>query len=299
MIPGQRAPQRRPYTMAWDGHQLDLGTRTCVMGIVNVTPDSFSDGGRFFDTTMAVDLGLAMVEAGADILDIGGESTRPFAESVDAAEEIQRVIPVIKALKRQVTVPISIDTTKAAVAERALEAGASIINDVSALRMDGDMPPLAARSGVPVIVMHMLGTPRTMQVEPKYTDVVAEITQFLEEAIRRAVDSGIERRLIVADPGIGFGKTAVHNLTLIERLNDFSGLDVPLLIGPSRKAFIRQLLKAPAAAELSPDSADVEIGTQAAVAAAVMNGAHIVRVHNVANTRKTVAIIDAVRQVGA
>jgi dihydropteroate synthase len=267
------------------------------MGIVNVTPDSFSDGGRFFDTTIAVDHGLAMVDAGADILDVGGESTRPFAESVDADEEIQRVIPVIKALGRQVQVPISIDTTKAAVAERALDAGASIINDVSALRMDGDMAPLAARSGVPVIVMHMLGSPRTMQVEPRYADVVSDIYRFLEDAIHRAVDNGIDRRLIVADPGIGFGKTATHNLTLINRLNDLAGLGVPLLIGPSRKAFIRQLLKAPSEADIQPDSMDVEIGTQAAVAAAAMNGAHIVRVHNVANTRKTVAIIDAVRQV--
>ena len=299
MIPCQKAPQRRVYTMAWGAHRLDLGARTCVMGIVNVTPDSFSDGGRFFDTTQAVDLGLAMVDAGADILDIGGESTRPFAEPVDAAEEIRRVIPVIKALERQVTVPISIDTTKAAVADRALAAGASIINDISALRLDGDLASLAARSGVPVIVMHMLGTPRTMQVEPEYVDVVAQIYQFLEEAICRAVDTGIERRMIVADPGIGFGKTATHNFTLIERLNDLSGLDVPLLIGPSRKAFIRQLLKTPSGPDLPPDSLEVEIGTQAAVASAVMNGAHIVRVHNVANTRKTVAVIDAVRQMGA
>ncbi|MFH1985001.1 MAG: dihydropteroate synthase [Pseudomonadota bacterium] len=295
----QTAPLRRAYTMAWGKYRLELGARTCVMGIVNVTPDSFSDGGRFFDTTTAIDHALALVNAGADILDIGGESTRPFAESVDTAEEIARVVPVIKALAAQVSVPISIDTTKAAVARQALEAGASIINDVSALRMDEEMAPVAAKFGVPVILMHMLGSPRTMQVKPTYTDVVADIRSFLAEAIRRAVDSGIPRRLTVVDPGIGFGKTTAHNLSLIGRLSDLSDLDVPVLVGPSRKAFIRQLLKTPSEADIQPDSAGVEMGTQAAVAAAVMNGAHIVRVHNVANTRKTVTIIDALRQAEA
>jgi len=296
MMQRQTAPPRRAYTLAWGGHRLELGVRTCVMGIVNVTPDSFSDGGRFFESNRAIDHGLALVDAGADIIDVGGESTRPFSASVDADKENQRVIPVIAELARQVSVPISIDTTKAAVARRALAAGASIINDVSALRMDEEMGAVAAQSGVPVILMHMLGSPRTMQVKPAYTDVVAEIRAFLAAAVRRAVDSGISQGLTVVDPGIGFGKTVAHNLTLIDRLSDLAELDVPLLIGPSRKAFIRQLLKAPSEADMPPDSAAVEIGTQATVAAAVMNGAHIVRVHNVANTRKTVAIVDAVRQ---
>jgi len=290
---GSQAPARRPYTLAWDKFQLGLGERTCVMGIVNITPDSFSDGGRFYDTNAAIDHGLALVAAGADMLDIGGESTRPFAEPVDEAEETRRVIPVIRALAGQISVPISIDTTKAAVAAKALDAGARVINDVSALRMDADMGPLAARAGVPLIVMHMLGTPRTMQSNPTYTDVVGEIRTFLAAAIQRAVDSGIHRGRVVADPGIGFGKTLGHNLELIRRMSDFNDLGVPLLIGPSRKAFIRQLLKPADAPDIAADSDAVEIGTQAAIAAAVLNGAHIVRVHNVANTRKTVAIIDA------
>ncbi len=289
---------RRPFTMAWDGRRLDLGARTCVMGIVNITPDSFSDGGRFFDTTAAIDQGLALADAGADILDIGGESTRPFAEPVGADEEIQRVIPVIRALASQLSIPISIDTTKAAVAEQALAAGASIVNDVSAFRMDPEMIALVARAGVPVIVMHMLGSPRTMQVDPIYEDVVGDIRQFLAATIESAVSGGIQRHTVIADPGIGFGKTVDHNLILIGRFGEFADLGVPLLIGPSRKAFIRNLLKAPSQTDIPPDSVEVEIGTQAAIAAAVMNGAHIVRVHNVANTRKTVAIIDALHRVG-
>lgn len=289
---------RRRYTLEWHGNRLALGDRTCVMGIVNITPDSFSDGGRFFNTTAAVDHGIALVAAGAHILDVGGESTRPFSEPVDADEEIQRVIPVIKALAAQVNVPISIDTNKAVVARAALDAGASIINDISALRMDPDMARLVATSGVPVIVMHMLGTPRTMQQSPHYDDVVKEIRAFLASVADSAVTSGIPREMIIADPGIGFGKTVAHNLTLIDRLGDFADLGVPLLIGPSRKAFIRQLLKAPSEKDIPADSPEVETGTQAAVAAAVLNGAHIVRVHNVANTCKTVAIIDAMKQAG-
>ena len=298
MTPFPSLHPRRPFTLAWEDRRLELGARTCVMGIVNITPDSFSDGGRFFGTTAAIDQGLALADAGADVLDIGGESTRPFADPVEANEEIQRVIPVIRALASQLSIPISIDTTKAAVAEQALAAGASIVNDVSAFRMDPEMPAMVAQAGVPVIVMHMLGSPRTMQVDPVYEDVVSEIRQFLAETIARAVDSGIQKKAIIADPGIGFGKTVDHNLTLIGRFNEFADLGVPLLIGPSRKAFIRNLLKAPSQKDIPPDSVEVEIGTQAAVAAAVMNGAHIVRVHNVANTRQTAAIIDALHRVG-
>ena len=288
----------KPYTLEWHGHRLELGTRTCVMGILNTTPDSFSDGGHFFDPADALAQGQKLVDEGADILDIGGESTRPFSEGVSDEEELRRVIPVIEALAPRIAVPISIDTTKAAVAKRALEAGAAIINDVSALRLDPDIASVAADSGVPVILMHMLGTPRTMQVDPSYSDLFGEIRGFLQTAIDTAVAAGIDRDLIVADPGIGFGKTVEHNLLLVKHMDAFESLDVPLLIGPSRKAFIRTILKGDSEREVTPDLPEVAVGTQAAVAASVLSGAHIVRVHDVAATRATVTLVDAVRQAG-
>ncbi|MCP3954278.1 MAG: dihydropteroate synthase [Desulfobacterales bacterium] len=288
----------RPYTLKWDGHRLELGVKTCVMGILNTTPDSFSDGGHFFSLDDALSQGEKLVAAGADILDIGGESTRPFSEGVPEEEELRRVIPVIETLAPRMPVPISIDTTKAAVAKRAVAAGAAIINDVSSLRQDPEMADVAAACGVPVILMHMLGTPRTMQVEPAYEDLFGEIRSFLETAINSAVDRGINRGLLIADPGVGFGKTVEHNLLLVNHLDAFDALDVPLLIGPSRKAFIRTILKGDSGREVTPDLPEVATGTQATVAAAVLSGAHIVRVHDVAATRTTVTLIDAIRQAG-
>jgi dihydropteroate synthase len=263
------------------------------MGIVNVTPDSFSDGGKFFATDAAVARGEKLAADGADIIDVGGESTRPFSEAVPVEEEIRRVIPVIEKLAPRVVVPISIDTNKAAVARRAMEAGAVLINDVSALRFDPGLAAVAAQYAAPLILMHMLGNPKTMQVAPRYDHLVAEIRQFLADALERAEKLGVLRSKIIIDPGIGFGKTVEHNLLLIKHLGEFSGLDAPILVGPSRKAFIRKILKEADGEDLQPDLAIVETGSQASLAAAVINGAHIVRVHDVANTRATVKIIDA------
>jgi len=285
---------RTAYRLAWGRHVLDLGRRTCVMGVVNVTPDSFSDGGRFFDAAAAVSQGERMAAEGADIIDIGGESTRPFSEPVAVEEEIRRVVPVIAALAARVRIPISVDTTKAAVARRALEAGAAMINDISALRFDPDLAGVAAECGVPVILMHMRGEPRSMQVAPHYDELVIDIRGFLEAAAAAAERRGIPRARLIVDPGIGFGKTPEHNLQLIQRLQEFAALDLPILVGPSRKSFIRRLVKPDGAKDIPASLPVVETGTQAAVAAAVLNGAHIVRVHDVATTVATVKVADAI-----
>ncbi len=283
------------YTIAWNGGRLQLGSRTCIMGIVNVTPDSFSDGGWFFDHDTAVAQALKLEAEGADILDIGGESTRPFSDPVSDEEETRRVLPVIEAIAGRVSVPISIDTCKSIVAQRALDAGASIINDVSALRSDPNMVNLAAERGVPVVLMHMLGTPKTMQVAPVYTDLIGEIRYFLQHAVDTAVQGGISRSRLIVDPGIGFGKTMEHNLILINRLREFSDLDLPLLVGLSRKAFIRNILKRRLADGSEPDTTAADNGTQAALAASIFQGAHILRVHDVARARATADIADALR----
>ncbi len=286
------------YCLSWPGHRLELGRRTAVMGIVNVTPDSFSDGGRFYATEDAIQQARRLVAAGADIIDIGGESTRPYAEDVPAETEMARVLPVIEGLARKIDVPISIDTTKAVVAEAAVAAGASMINDIGALRLDPRMADVAVRYDLPVILMHMQGLPRTMQIDPTYADVVADVKQFLRDALQRAESAGIDRGKIIIDPGIGFGKTIAHNLMLIRNLEALAELDVPVLVGPSRKAFIRKLLADRSGEALDAGRPEVITGTQAAVSAAVLNGAHIVRVHDVAATRTTVKIVDAVRNAG-
>ena len=285
----------KSYSIEWGSYSLELGGKTRIMGIVNVTPDSFSDGGLFFDCNAAVARGEKLAEDGADILDIGGESTRPFSGAVSAEEEIRRVVPVIEKLAERISIPISIDTTKAVVARKAIEAGASMINDISALRSDAELAGVAVKYDLPVILMHMKGTPENMQVSPHYDDLLGEIKGFLKDAIERAVRRGIDRRKIIIDPGIGFGKTIEHNLLLIKNLKELADIGVPVLTGPSRKAFIRKILKDKAGKELKPHEPAVETGTQAAVAAAVLAGAHIVRVHDVANTVLTVKIIDAVR----
>jgi dihydropteroate synthase len=230
---------------------------------------------------------MALAQAGADIIDIGGESSRPFSEPVPAEEEIRRVVPVIEELAGRVSIPISIDTTKAEVAKQALEAGATIANDIGALRLDPELAGLVADRGVPIILMHMLGTPKTMQDDPHYDDVVTEVKGFLANAIERAQAAGIDRKKVVVDPGIGFGKTVNHNLRLIEGLAALQSLSVPILIGPSRKSFIQKLL--------GPEDERREIGTQAAVTAAALHGAHIVRVHDVERTRETLKLVDAIR----
>ena len=260
------------------------------MGILNITPDSFSDGSLYFDKEDAVAHGEALAAAGADIIDIGGESSRPFSRPVPAEEEIRRVVPVIEDLSRRLSVPISIDTTKAQVAARALEAGAVIVNDIGALRFDSAMADLVADADVPVVLMHMKGTPKTMQISPQYEDVVGEVRAFLAHAIHRAGEAGINRNKIIVDPGIGFGKTVTHNLCLIKDLWALQSLGVPVLIGPSRKSFISKLLG-------SGDERR-KAGTQAVVSAAALNGAHIVRVHDVEGTRETLKLVDAIRNAG-
>jgi len=268
------------------------------MGILNITPDSFSDGGHFFNPDSAIQQALRLQAQGADILDIGGESARPFSDPVTEEEEIRRVVPVIEAIAGQLTIPISIDTCKSSVARRALDAGASIINDISALRMDSQMAALAAERDIPVILMHMLGTPRTMQVSPVYVDLIGEIQEFLQTAIDGAVNQGISRTRLIIDPGIGFGKTIQHNLTLINRLKDFEALNLPILMGPSRKSFIRNILKQRLPDDQDPNMDAVETGTQVALVASILNGAHIVRVHDVARARITADIADALKKKG-
>lgn len=282
----------KSYTLQWSSHRLELGPETRIMGILNVTPDSFSDGGQFFSIDKAVAHGERLIRDGADILDIGGESTRPYADPVAVEEEIRRVVPVIKALVKQTSVPISIDTTKAEVAQAALAAGASMINDVSAFRLDPDLAGLAAGAKVPVILMHMKGEPRTMQASPTYENLLEDIGTYLNARVSFAEAAGIDRSRIIIDPGIGFGKTVEHNLQILKHLSVFAELGLPILVGSSRKAFIRKTVGIPDVSALAPE---VETGTQATVAAAVLNGAHMVRVHNVANTKYTVKLIDAIK----
>jgi len=285
------------YKLSWGSHSLLLGNRTCIMGILNVTPDSFSDGGLFFSCDAAVAHGEKLAEAGADIIDIGGESTRPFSEPVSIEEEGRRVLPVIEKLAKRVSIPISIDTTKASMAREAIESGASIINDISAMYSDPDMMGVAAKYGVPVVIMHMKGAPKTMQVSPHYDNLIEEIKEFLEKAIDRAEKNGIAKSKIIIDPGIGFGKTVEHNLLIIKYLNKFKTLNNPILIGPSRKSFIRNILEGIRDGDTRLEMPELETGTQAAIAAAVLKGAHIVRVHDVGRARSTLELIDSIRSV--
>lgn len=261
--------------------------RPLLMGVINVTPDSFSDGGLFFDFQAALDQARALAAAGADLLDIGGESTRPFADPIPLEEEIRRVVPLIEAIAAELSLPISIDTYKAQVARAALEAGASLINDISALRFDPEMAPLAAAYQVPVVLMHMQGTPRDMQVSPHYLDLIGEIKAFFRERLEFATSQGIPRDLLVLDPGIGFGKTFQHNLEILGHLDAFLELGCPLMVGPSRKAFIGHLLGL-------PNGAVRDVGTLGALAVAVMRGARIVRTHNVAYARQFLTVLEAI-----
>ncbi|HEY7220947.1 MAG TPA: dihydropteroate synthase [Candidatus Binatia bacterium] len=261
------------------------------MGIINVTPDSFFDGGQRHDPAKAIADGIQMVAAGADILDIGGESTRPGAQPVSEQEELARVLPVVRGLRREVGAAISIDTYKATVARAALDAGADIVNDISALRFDPAMAALIAAEKVPVVLMHMQGTPRTMQREPQYEDVVREVRDFLAAQLHEAMDAGIAQDMIVIDPGIGFGKTVEHNLQLLRALPVLAALGRPVLVGASRKAFIGKILDA--------EPVDRLAGSLAAAVAAALAGANIVRVHDVAETSRAVRVADAIRLVPA
>lgn len=258
------------------------------MGILNVTPDSFSDGGLYFDASAAIKRALQMVADGADIIDIGGESTRPGAEPLSVEEELNRTIPVIKTLAGKIPIPISIDTCKAAVAKRALDAGAAMVNDIGGLRFDPEMPSVVSQYKVPVVVMHIRGKPKDMQQNPVYAALIPEILAYLEESIAIATDAGIAQDMIIIDPGIGFGKTFEHNLEILHNLPMLSALRKTVLIGPSRKAFIGKILgDAPPGERLE--------GTAAAVAISIFNGAHIIRVHDVKEMVKVAKVADAVK----
>lgn len=260
------------------------------MGILNITPDSFSDGGLFFEKSAAVKRAFQIAEEGADIIDIGGESTRPGSEPLPLEEELRRTIPVIETIAKELPIPISIDTCKAPVARRALDAGASMVNDISGLRFDPDMPGVVAEFKVPVVIMHIKGSPQNMQKNPVYEALIPEILDYLREGIAIAESAGVSRDRIIIDPGIGFGKTFEQNLEIINNLRMFTLLEMPILIGPSRKAFIGRIL------EDAPAGERIE-GTAAALAIAVMNGANILRVHDVREMRKAAKVADAVKRM--
>lgn len=264
------------YTLSFD--------RTLIMGVLNVTPDSFSDGGLFFDAETAVSHAKQMVNDGADIIDVGGESTRPGSAPLSAKEEVQRVLPVVTRLTHEVSVPISIDTYKPLVAKACLKAGVHLVNDITGL-VNPDMATIAAEYDTPVIIMHMKGTPKNMQEHPTYHDVIEEINTFFHERITLARNAGIKN--VILDPGIGFGKTLEHNLLILKHLDAFTTHGCPLLVGPSRKSFIGMITGLPAQKRLE--------GTIAAVTIAVMNGANIVRVHDVCQCKRAIQVIDAIR----
>ncbi|HVL90575.1 MAG TPA: dihydropteroate synthase [Actinomycetota bacterium] len=266
---------------------LLLSQRTHVMGIVNVTPDSFSDGGAFFDEQAAIDHGLRLADEGADILDVGGESTRPGADPVGEDEEIRRTVGVVEALAVKTGLPVSIDTTKAAVARAALDAGAQIVNDVAAGRLDDALLPLAAERGAAVVLMHMQGSPRTMQQDPTYDDVVTDVRDFLIQRAEAAIAAGVARDKIAIDPGVGFGKTLQHNLALLNRLDEICATGYPVLVGTSRKSFIGAVLDG------APVTERME-GTAATVALAIARGSRLVRVHDVRAMVKVARVTDAI-----
>ena len=278
--------ERQAHSLDIRGRRYRLGPAAWLMGIVNVTPDSFSDGGAFLDTDRAVDHALSLACQGADVLDVGGESTRPGSLPVPEEEELRRVLPVILKLRPRTGVLLSVDTTKSAVARAALDAGADIVNDTSALRADPEMAPLIARSGAAVVLMHMQGTPRTMQEAPLYTDLMGEVRAFLAERMLDAGEAGIEAERIVLDPGIGFGKTAAHNLEILNRLDAFRDLGRPVCVGVSRKAFIGLVLGLPPGERLE--------GTIAAAVLSVSMGARILRVHDVGPVARAVRMAEAI-----
>jgi dihydropteroate synthase len=273
----------------WPGGALDISTEPVIMGILNVTPDSFSDGGRFLETDKAVTQALKMAADGAAIIDIGAESTRPGSESVSADQQIKRAIPVIKALAEKITIPISIDTYNPQVAQAAIQAGASIVNDITALS-DDRMGELAAKHDLPVVLMHMQGTPATMQKQPHYDNVVEEVLQFLLQRAEKAQQLGINKNKIFIDPGIGFGKTLEHNLLLLKHIDRFVTSGYRVLVGASRKRFLGQLTE-------RENPADRLFGTAAAVAHCTAAGVSILRVHDVAQMDDVIKVINAIEQV--
>ncbi len=275
-----------PHALRCKKKVLHLDERTHLMGILNVTPDSFSDGGLYMDPDKAISHGIELASQGADIIDIGGESTRPGAKPLPPDEELRRVIPVIEALSAKVDTPISIDTGKSLVAEKAIRAGAEMINDISGLKFDPKMAEVAAKHDVPMVLMHIKGIPEVMQLDVHYDCLLTEIMEYLEESIEIAEEAGIDERQIIVDPGIGFGKSVKDNLKIIRHLSELKSLGKPILMGPSRKSFIGNILNA--------DIYQRDEGTLASICAAIMNGANILRVHDVGPARKAAQIVDAI-----
>jgi len=283
-------PRRRFTLPLPGGRTLELGARTLVMGVINVTPDSFSDGGVFLDPAHAVEAGMQMVAHGADLLDVGGESTRPGADALDAGEERKRVLPVIAGLASRVNVPISVDTYKASIARAALEAGATMVNDISGLRYEPDLAQVVARSRAPIILMHTRGRSKEMYKQAVYNEVVDEVLDELRESIAFARGAGIAKDAVLVDPGLGFAKEPTHSYEVLGRLGEFSDLGRPIVVGPSRKGFLTRALPR----EMSVTERDWP--TAAAVTAAVMAGAHIVRVHAVREMVPVVRVADEIRK---
>jgi len=279
------------YAIRCRKRTLTLGKRTLLMGVLNVTPDSFSDGGLFYDKEKAIPHGLRMVEEGADIIDIGGESTRPGSKPLELEEELRRVIPVIKSIAAEVDVPVSIDTYKSTVAQKAIEAGAEMINDISGLNFDPTLAEVASREDVPLVLMHIRGTPETMQKNVHYDSLFSEILHYLKDSIHRAESAGLDPRQIIIDPGIGFGKTGEDNLFIIRNLFEFRILGKPILLGTSRKSFIGKILDTEVGDRLE--------GTLSSIAAGVLNGANIIRCHDVLQAKRAIAVVDALRLAGS
>jgi dihydropteroate synthase len=284
--------QRKRFRLRLRSRTLILGERTLVMGVLNITPDSFSDGGRYLDSGAAVARALQLEEDGADILDVGGESTRPGASAIAAEEELRRILPVIEVLRGKLRIPMSVDTRRGEVAKAALAAGAEILNDVSGLRMDQGLGEVARRARAPLILMHMRGTPRTMQKGPFARDVIRDVMSGLREAVARAKREGLAKSQLLLDPGIGFGKKHEQNFEILATLPEFARLGCPIVIGTSRKAFLGKAL----AGSDSPSDPPGErlLGTAATVTASILGGAHIVRVHDVAEMVRVARVADSI-----
>ena len=275
--------------LTWKNFSFDFSKKTYIMGILNVTPDSFADGGLYFDKSSAIERAYQIVEEGADIIDIGGESTRPGSEPISIKEELKRTIPVIEAISKKIKVPISIDTYKSEVAKVALDAGASMVNDISGLRFDPKMTDVVSEYKVPVVIMHIKGKPQDMQQNPVYEALIPEIIDYFRVGMKTAISAGVSEDKIIIDPGMGFGKTFDHNLEIINNLREFTFLEKPILVGSSRKAFIGKILgDAPATERLE--------GTAAAVAISIVHGANVVRIHDVKEMVKVAKVADAVKR---
>jgi dihydropteroate synthase len=280
--------QQTPFNFRCRDHLLDVQQKTWIVGVLNVTPDSFSDGGRFVEPEAAADQAMRMVEEGADIVELGGESTRPGALPVSADEEIRRILPVLRGLRPRVTIPVAVDTYKPDVARVALEEGADIINDVYGVRGEGRLAAVVAERGAGLVIMHMKGTPQNMQIEPHYDDVVGEVSDFLADRVAFAERMGVDPQSIIIDPGLGFGKRSRDNLALLRHLAAFHRLGKPIMVGPSRKSLVGEVLKLPVEQR--------QYGTAACVSAAVLQGAAFVRVHEVRPCAQLVKMLDAIRR---